>query len=866
MPSTETAVCEPGFCRLVAKLGIQAAEGLEHAHQMGVLHRDIKPANLMIDADGHLWIADFGLARLHGETALTMTGDLVGTLRYMSPEQALAQRVLLDHRTDIYSLGVTLYELLTLRPAFDGTDRQELLRRIALDEPALPRRFIRGIPEELETIVLKAMAKSRDERYATAQELADDLQRFLDDRPIRARRPTPLQRLRKWARRNRAVVWAAGTILAVLVLVAAGNWLWLALKRGEAEAAVYELLQQADQWQVQKRWPESLAAAQRARALLELAGGSTDLKQRVEELVSDLKMVRRLEDVRLEQTAVRDDHWDNALADALYAEAFRDYGLDVEALDVAEAAARVRACSISIELTAALDHWALARKATRKQEHGWKHLVAVARAADPDPWRNRFRDAFASGLLEKKALEDLAASAELTSLPPVTLCLLCDFLASLGSLDRAAAMLRKAQQQHPSDFWINCQLGRYYITMHPPQRDEALRFATTAVGIRPQSAGAHYQLGFMLAAKGHADEAVAAYRKAIRLKPDFALAYNSLGGVLCDGKRDYDGAIKVLRKAVRLKKDYALAHYNLGNALFRKGQLNEALAAYREALRVKNDFAEAHLNLGAALEKTGATDEAIVEYREALRLKKDLPTAYYNLGSALMDKRQLDEAIAMFRDALRLQKKYPEAHYNLGFALYMKGDLPGAISAYQAALRLQPDYPQAHFRLGSALMRLHKWEAARAALQKAVDLQPDDPQAQINLAWLLASCPQVKLRDAPRAVELARKALERAPTDGDCWKTLGVASYRADDAKTAVLALHKSLALRKGGNPLDWLFLAMAHGRLGEREQGVLWYTKASQWLQRNEAALKKSPYYQHELDRLRIEAAGIVGVKKDQQ
>src|SRR5439155_21711097 len=139
---------------------------------------------------------------------LTLTGDLVGTLRYMSPEQALARRDVVDHRTDIYSLGVTLYELLTLAPACTGSDRQELLRQIASEEPRLPRRLNNAIPAELETIVGKAIEKNPGDRYGTAQELADDLRRFLEDKPIRARRPSWLEQARKWARRHRPVVWS----------------------------------------------------------------------------------------------------------------------------------------------------------------------------------------------------------------------------------------------------------------------------------------------------------------------------------------------------------------------------------------------------------------------------------------------------------------------------------------------------------------------------------------------------------------------------------------------------------------------------------------------------------------------------------
>jgi WD40 repeat protein len=235
--STETSPRNPAFYRSAAQLGIQAARALEHSHGLGVIHRDIKPTNLLVDARGNLWITDFGLAHVHNDTKLTLTGDIVGTLRYMSPEQALAQRVNVDHRTDLYSLGATLYELLTLEPTFTGNDRRELLRQIAFEEPRRPRQINKNIPLELETIVLKALEKNPAERYATAKEMADDLERFLKDEPIRARRPTLLLRARKWARRHRPIVVSAGVAAAAVVAIAIGA---LAISLGNISAALAE--------------------------------------------------------------------------------------------------------------------------------------------------------------------------------------------------------------------------------------------------------------------------------------------------------------------------------------------------------------------------------------------------------------------------------------------------------------------------------------------------------------------------------------------------------------------------------------------------------------------------------------------------
>jgi serine/threonine protein kinase/WD40 repeat protein len=232
----------PDHYRTAAEIGVQVAEALDYAHAHGVVHRDIKPSNMILDTQGQAWVTDFGLAHLQRQAHLTQSGDLVGTLRYMSPEQALARRDVLDHRTDIYSLGATLYELLTLRPAVDGGDRQEVLRRIAFEEPVRPSALDPALPPDLEAVVLKAMANAPAERYGTAQELADDLRRFLDDQPVQARRLTRWRRAAKWVRRYHwplcgAAFTAVLTLaLAVALLVLSNVRFREALARSELRA------------------------------------------------------------------------------------------------------------------------------------------------------------------------------------------------------------------------------------------------------------------------------------------------------------------------------------------------------------------------------------------------------------------------------------------------------------------------------------------------------------------------------------------------------------------------------------------------------------------------------------------------------
>ena len=242
----------PTYWQSVAHIGAQVASGLEHAHQQGVLHRDIKPGNLLLDVHGNVWITDFGLAKSTDQENLTASGDVMGTLRYMAPEVFNGQH---DPRSEVCALGLTLYELLALKPAFDESDRHRLIRQVTTAEPPRLDRLNPAIPRDLVTIVHKTIDRDPARRYATAAEMAEDLQRFLRDEPVQARRTSRVERVVRWARHHPGVAVS----LAVIGLLLVG-----AVVASTLAAWRFERLADEERWE---RYRSNIAAASAALQL-----------------------------------------------------------------------------------------------------------------------------------------------------------------------------------------------------------------------------------------------------------------------------------------------------------------------------------------------------------------------------------------------------------------------------------------------------------------------------------------------------------------------------------------------------------------------------------------------------------------------
>jgi tetratricopeptide (TPR) repeat protein/tRNA A-37 threonylcarbamoyl transferase component Bud32 len=842
-PIAGTTTAKPrhdaAFFRQVAEWGIQAAEALEHAHSLGIVHRDIKPGNLMIDGHGQLWIADFGLARRAADSDLTMSGDLLGTLRYMSPEQALAKHDLVDHRSDVYSLGATLYELLTLQTAVAGKDRQEILQHLTQTEAVSLRHHDRGIPADLETIVLKTLAKEPDGRYATAKELADDLRRFLASEPVRARRPSLRHRLAKWGQRNRPAVIAAtvAAFAVTTVLGAAAGFEYqveqnrsaleqekfqdrldqltkemqrhfdvVAKRQQEIHSKlahpikVCELLSNIDGWQetlakARVGWKNamSLAASNDDVLTEELAQRLQQVDQQLQADEADWKVAKKLDDIRMEEAVWVDGESKVKQAAPIYEQFFRDVGFDWKTSTPAEIAAKIQQARLRYVLVAGLDAWCFNSKDNRVQH------AETARLADPDPWRDQVREE--KNWNDLRTLEKLAKEVDLGSQSPQIVIRLAGLIQK--NRGDATPLLRSALFSYPQDFWLHFNLGNW---LQNP--DQEIGCFQAALALRPTSMEVHNNLALALRDKKDLDGAIRHFRKAVELDPTNAFAHVNLGKALGD-KREFAGALRHLRKAVDLDPNSAGAHRRLGALLCKMKDFRNAMACYQKALDLEPNSARAHDGIGNVLSDQNDLDGAIEHYRIALKQDPSLAFVYSNLGFALQDKKDLKGAIENFQISLKLKPNSAKAHTNMGRALAANSDLKRALFHYEKALELDPDLAMAHNNLGNLLVRKKDIDGAIRHFRKAIDLDANFPLAHYNLARALRA-----ENDLDGAMTHYRKALALDLNYVDAHIGLGALLAVRKDLDGAISYFRKAVELAPSNvNARDNLVGALLEGK-----------------------------------------------------
>lgn len=630
--STIRSVRSSNYFRAIAELGAQMADALAHAHEYGVVHRDVKPSNLMIDQQGKPWVTDFGLARVQSEMSVTLPGDVVGTLRYMSPEQARGRGDLVDGRSDIYALGATLYEAITLQPAHPGDDHEALIKRITSGDPIPPRKLNPAIPVDLETIVLRAMERSRDDRYLTATDLASDLRRFLQGRPTEARRPTVVDHTVKWVRRHQRLVGVGVACLALLSVVSITAALLVSGAQRETAAALA---------QSQASLVLAKTHYRQAREVVDHFGG--DLSDRLTDVPGSEPIRRELlaDTLRYYESFLESSADDSALGADLASTQFKS-GVIAEKLgDLPGAAthyqATLAAASIDKLLKAMclnnLAHVLHQQHKTDDARERYAEAIAIGREAvrdasadsvrDSADWQSRLAEPLANlGLLESRSGNRKLALQHLGE--AVTLLQQAVLAGKDFNGGNRRSTLRYARN-------LAATLNNYGFVLRETDSAAALEACQSAAAVLAELAG---QLP--------GDAAIAS---------DLAMTSNNLGalrGTAGDwngAAEQYQVAVEQLRRLVRRsplapqrRRELAIAQSNLGLALSRTGnkaESDQAFASARQVLvtlvedfpsdpRYLSSLAALSNNRGVALRASGELEAAATAFELATRQQREV--------------------------------------------------------------------------------------------------------------------------------------------------------------------------------------------------------------------------------------------------
>jgi tetratricopeptide (TPR) repeat protein/tRNA A-37 threonylcarbamoyl transferase component Bud32 len=635
----------------VATIGIQAAEALHAAHEIGVVHRDIKPSNLLLDEKAKVWVTDFGVARCRSSQSLTETGHLLGTMPYMSPEQAMGQAALVDHRTDIYSLGVTLYELATLRHPFEGIPDVALSLESVRSGLRPPRHWNRAIPPDFETIVLKAMAEERDERYSTALELAQDLQRFLDGQPILARRPVWTARVGKWAMRHRRSVAAACGILTLAISSLIAMVVIVSAERSQKAQALE--VASANHALAEKNFERAEANFRQTREVLDRFGA------RVNELLAgelpgtELVREKLLEEMlvyyrQFSQQAKKNPELqaDLALTYVKVGELSEQLGSHYDAQRAYE-----DACQILQELIAAqaqrLSH-------ERNLALCWNNLGQLltkrgdtAAAQDHFQRALRIQSRLAAGApAGSQHGSDLAATHNNLGL----------LLSQLGQKPQAAENFRAAIEIQESIFASgeNSDVNRKHLAA------SYSNLSSLFLRSQPQ------------VARQWVEKAMSLQLQLVKNNPrrreyqsDLALSYNHLGAILSnlkqfpDAERCFKDAITIQQRLAAAaplvavyQRDLSFSYNNLGLTQSSGGALAAAEKSFDQALQIQRELVERHPQDAGVLSGLGGVYNNLGVVQQTQQHWQDASEAFQQAAAAQRQAVALAPACKQYRDAL----------------------------------------------------------------------------------------------------------------------------------------------------------------------------------------------------------------------
>jgi len=899
----------------VAGLISEVADALDYAHGRGVIHRDIKPSNLMLSGDGRLCITDFGLARMAQEPGITASGLLLGTPAYMSPEQVASGRVKLDHRTDVYSLGAVLYEMLTHRRPFPGESREQVLTAILSTDPKPPRRINPRIPLDLETICQKAMEKFPDQRYPTGGDMARDLQEYLHGGLISARRASVLRRSWKSIRRH-PVAWTAATLTTLLVVVVGGVGGVLSAQRAEETArrvladarlemssGIYgEALEKVDG--VLEDFPElSSARVLRAQLLMK--------NNRVLDAVVEAR--------RLLEEAPED--WTAHLILARAANSIHVQGLDADehiravesmAPETAEAyflrsflagssSQAIELLNRALELNPA-DNEALVERINRHEalkDHpaalqDCERLI-VARPRSSQGRRMKARIELARYDL-KSAMREIDRAIELDPEDAKNFELRANIHRTAGRLDEALAdrdraialapdnayYLRRRAEAHrrAARFEEAIVDARLALTINPEERTAYLVLlrANRSLGrtervdeildeLREVSAGwaeeesrawAHRELSAYERRYRRYDEALTDATRAIEIDPGGFRNYLARASVR-QRSGDREGFRADCDAAARLPlddpDDIRDRAEDLGRAC---SSWERALVEFERLIERTPNWHRAHFGLGTARYFVGNLEGAAAAFTRSIELAPNYPRAYNNRAAVYSSLHRYSEAMEDFQKAIALNPYDGLARSNLAETFELLGRLDEALSECDRAIEIDPLRWNAHAQRASVLAALSRCDPAMESFAQAVEHGGEKSQLHGELAGihtdaLIYFC--ADRYDASAALEHARKAADATPDDPLVASSLGAALLRNERYAEAQEQFERAVGAMGQAGARESLYLAMAAWRLGSHDAARQHHEQATRFMESRSV-------HRPALIQLRAETARLIGLE----